>query len=165
MDPSFPEEVRNHYAEAQKNETQPAMHTFWMNWVKWHLGDMMTVEEEDVEDIQEQGTGRRAFKISWNGKVQMIAQTSRGDDVDAELMAAQTAQYHLDMSGGCQIFALDCRGTKCNVLRMWMDAGQLEWEVTASGIELPNDHAVLQEAFRHGFQNVRIPNLEKRNNS
>ncbi|MCJ1417192.1 hypothetical protein MMC32_003532 [Xylographa parallela] len=165
MDSSYPEEVRKYYAEAQQNETQPAMHLFWMNWVKWHLGDMMTVEEEDTEDVRAQGSGRRPFTISWHGKVRMTAQTSRTSDVDAEVMAAQTAQYHLDMGAGSQIFVLDCRGTKCNVLRMWTDAGELEWEVTARDIELPEDHAKLEEAFRYGFQNVRIPDVEKRINS
>ena len=125
----------------------------------------MTVEEEDSDDVRAQGNSRRAFKISWNGKVQMTAQTSRCDDVDAELMAAQTAQYHLDMAGDSQMFVLDCRGTRCNVLRMWTDDGELEWEVAARGIELPEDHAKLQEAFCHGFRNGRIPDLEKRLNS
>ncbi|MCJ1287441.1 hypothetical protein MMC26_006792 [Xylographa opegraphella] len=164
MDSSYPEEVRKYYAEAQQNETQPAVHLFWMNWMKWYLGDMMTVEEEDIDDVRAQGSGRRAFKISWNGKVQMTGQTSTGKDADAEVMAAQTAQYHLDMGADFQIFVLDCRGTKCNVLRMWMNAGESEWEVAISDIELPEDHAKLGEAFHRGFRHVRIPNLEKRIN-
>ncbi|MCJ1394271.1 hypothetical protein MMC18_007149 [Xylographa bjoerkii] len=165
MNPSYPKEIREYYAEAHEHESQPAMQMFWMNWAKWHLGDTLTVEEEDAKDAQEQGTGRRAFKISWNGKVQMLAQTSTKDDEDAEFMAAQSAQYHLDMGGDFQIFVLDCRGTQCNVIRTWMSDGELEWEVTARDIELPNDHAKLTEAFCYGFANVRIPGSEKRMNS
>ncbi|MCJ1401698.1 hypothetical protein MMC11_004915 [Xylographa trunciseda] len=166
MDPTiYPEEIRKYYVEARQQETQPAVHMFWINWVKWHLGAMMTVEEEDVEDGRQQGTGRTAFKISWEGKVQMIAQTSRCDDVDAELMLAQKAQDYLDLKGDCQIFGLDCRATRCNVLRMWTDAGEIEWEVIARDIELPGDYPKLAEAFSHGFANLRIPGLEKRTNS
>ena len=166
MHPSFPKEAQNYFVEAHEHETQPAMQMFWMNLVRWHLGDNLTVEEEDAEDAQEQGTGRRAFAIFWNGEVQMTAQTSRLDDVDAETIAAQTAQNHLDMAEDTQIFVLNCQGIKCNLLRVWTDNGEVHLEVTEKDIEPSADGGVkLMQAFAHGFANRRISCLKTRINS
>ena len=161
MDSSYPEAVRSYYAEALQNETQPAMHLFWTNWLKWRFEDM-AVEEEDIEDSEAEGSGRRSIKISCNGKVQMIAQTSSSKDPDAEVIAAQTAQYHLDMRDGFRIFVLVSQGTRCNVLRMRINAGISEWDTLVRNIELPKDDAKLLEVLRHGFRYARIPDAKEK---